>query len=1438
MKEGLGLLVLSVLVITAAAAYADDWEPPIGPTYRRHPPANEFECADDVREYYEEGSYLWAKEAAEYYVANYPLGRDIPEVTYILANCKVIGGDFEGVLEMLESVMEYYPNSPFSTESADLYLSLIVFGPKKSAYSYRWGDFLYPRLGINASDPVAVNQNKLFKARFEALNLAERAYLKRMFYLSGPEREAAADANVANFITLMPYLGFEFAGDDKIEFKKKEAYLSAVEEKEMSREMKATVAFYRGILYADNYPVEKDDWPGYEAGGFYTWCTRERLAQAEDVWRRIAEEYPDTRAALLAKTVLAHYEVVLHGNPKKGAENFAELVGVVENDDYAEYLEGVIEKLQAPSLAITHVRNDPRADPQITIDMAAKEYDAVNLAFYPVEPIHYRELGRELDAVDIYLNDGTVLKPDIGVTIPESRIGLLNAELIDRVEARPTVDLPGVGAPVKEWTVSTNYRDDLQITPFSTEISELKPGLYLIEATTSDGNTSRSTFLHSMVTAVTAVDGDYAYVQLCDTANGEPAPVTDIKAYVAFKELVGKGHYDEAYEYVDLELEPEGDGYVVDVSDIWNWNGGGHIVLDSDRGPAFINIDPRVSYYYYRYDEFGVVYTDRPLYCPGQTVNYKFVLRSVDYERQMLAPIQGESIALKSISSSGDEIWTGEGVTDEFGTLWGNLELPPDAKLGEYTIQAGWGRNELYGGREHAFDWPFEVEEYEKPEYQLFLEPEKDRYLSGEKIRLKAKGMYYFGAPMSDSKVEYVVTRTGYTDDEYDYLVVVKEGEGQTDADGEYVIEWRSKYSGKYESRYDVYVTLTDPSNHEVDGDGSVPTFRSDRFVEITTDKHEYYSSDTIVVKLTAHDWYEEPVSMPVTLRAFNVEKQYDKKGHYKELKRVKKLYETEVITGGDGNAEIPIELKNPGEMVVLEAEVKDTVGTKVTDTVDIAIIEETEETPDRVPELEITVDEQHPALGDVVFAKVRSRFEGITVGLLSSSTVFEDYENVTLEPDSDGGYSYTFPIYTDRRFLPELVLEAITFYEGKDYRDTVYVYIRNTDIELQVDVETAKGEYHPSDGKAVVSLTTTDDNGLPVVANVSVAVVDEALLALQQDNTGSIPEGYHRLLGRVRTGVYSKNSLKTMGDIETATYKFLNYEGLDYSPTRMFGTSAEGKALDILKTLHLPAVPAEDIRLRFPTGYVDKFRPELYDNTYVGLREPPDLTGYLSGIVSGLVTDENGKGVSGALVVVKGANMFATTNADGYYVVNGVPAGYFDVKASRVGYSEMVQTGVKVVAGLRTNVSFQLQSQVTGTHVIGASPPLIEFKETMTTDTIDTYIVDEFAYMLARTPGIVYEDSDAATLNLHIRGGRGDEIAYIVDGISILNPVIAEVILRDYFADAAFWEPAVITDADGKAYIEIELPDNLTTWKVMALGVDKGQRIGWGCGDFKVTKN
>ncbi|HEV2799085.1 MAG TPA: MG2 domain-containing protein [Pyrinomonadaceae bacterium] len=53
------------------------------------------------------------------------------------------------------------------------------------------------------------------------------------------------------------------------------------------------------------------------------------------------------------------------------------------------------------------------------------------------------------------------------------------------------------------------------------------------------------------------------------------------------------------------------------------------------------------------------------------------------------------------------------------------------------------------------------------------------------------------------------------------------------------------------------------------------------------------------------------------------------------------------------------------------------------------------------------------------------------------------------------------------------------------------------------------------------------------------------------------------------------------------------------------------------------------------------------------------------------------------------------------------------------------------------------------------------------------------------------------------------------------------EPLIRKIFKDTAYWQPAVITGADGKANVKVELPDNLTTWRATARAVTADTRVG-----------
>ncbi len=79
--------------------------------------------------------------------------------------------------------------------------------------------------------------------------------------------------------------------------------------------------------------------------------------------------------------------------------------------------------------------------------------------------------------------------------------------------------------------------------------------------------------------------------------------------------------------------------------------------------------------------------------------------------------------------------------------------------------------------------------------------------------------------------------------------------------------------------------------------------------------------------------------------------------------------------------------------------------------------------------------------------------------------------------------------------------------------------------------------------------------------------------------------------------------------------------------------------------------------------------------------------------------------------------------------------------------------------------------------------------------------------------------------------GGGGTDMAK-----SLAAPP-GEVELRGDFRFTAFWEPSLRTAEDGTASLEFDLPDNLTTFRVMAAAQTKESSFGSGEATLKVTK-
>jgi uncharacterized protein YfaS (alpha-2-macroglobulin family) len=81
------------------------------------------------------------------------------------------------------------------------------------------------------------------------------------------------------------------------------------------------------------------------------------------------------------------------------------------------------------------------------------------------------------------------------------------------------------------------------------------------------------------------------------------------------------------------------------------------------------------------------------------------------------------------------------------------------------------------------------------------------------------------------------------------------------------------------------------------------------------------------------------------------------------------------------------------------------------------------------------------------------------------------------------------------------------------------------------------------------------------------------------------------------------------------------------------------------------------------------------------------------------------------------------------------------------------------------------------------------------------------------------------------VSGGGGEGQAAILEG------GLAEVELRGDFRTTAYWNPSLNTDESGEATATFRLPDNLTTFRVMAVAQTKDSRFGHGETTFRVSK-
>lgn len=165
------------------------------------------------------------------------------------------------------------------------------------------------------------------------------------------------------------------------------------------------------------------------------------------------------------------------------------------------------------------------------------------------------------------------------------------------------------------------------------------------------------------------------------------------------------------------------------------------------------------------------------------------------------------------------------------------------------------------------------------------------------------------------------------------------------------------------------------------------------------------------------------------------------------------------------------------------------------------------------------------------------------------------------------------------------------------------------------------------------------------------------------------------------------------------------------------------------------------------------------------------------TGSIAGNVTDAaTGEELPGVNVILKGTYHGAATDIYGKFKISNISVGSYNVDVSLIGYKTFKFTGIKIEPNKTTQLDVKLEETVLTLEqdvVVIGDKPLMDIEETqskrsISKEEIDKLIVENVQNIVSQQSGVIVNNAN----EVHIRGGRTYENAFLLDGVSVQDPI------------------------------------------------------------------
>lgn len=320
-----------------------------------------------------------------------------------------------------------------------------------------------------------------------------------------------------------------------------------------------------------------------------------------------------------------------------------------------------------------------------------------------------------------------------------------------------------LGKKVANWDQKLEPRPAHNDARVGIDLPKLPAGAYFLVAKLEGGNTSRIVvWLNDLAIVKKSIDGK-GYYFVCDSVTGLPEESAKLDFFGWRQEQIKPNQNNFKVVTREFSKQADKDGQVfIDGNDApnsmqWLVQASGREKRQAYLGFSGLWYANYQDNYFQQIKAFAI--TDRPVYRPGQKVEFKLWAAEARYDLEGPARFAGQNLKVVINNPKGEKVFEKTMTADAFGGVTGSFDISKDATLGSYYLHTANPGNNAHGGIQ------FRVEEYKKPEFEVKVEAPTTPVMLGEKIPVTVVAKYYFGAPVSKGKAKIKVTRQSKSTD-------------------------------------------------------------------------------------------------------------------------------------------------------------------------------------------------------------------------------------------------------------------------------------------------------------------------------------------------------------------------------------------------------------------------------------------------------------------------------------------------------------------------------------------------------------------------------------------------------------------------------------------------------------------------------------------------